>query len=475
MFRKDTQYHRITVQRQRRRAQPALRQPPPARDRPRGRLHVRHPLHRLPPPRDGAEARREARARPRPRRRRAAEADVARLRADAVDSVEIDPVVVDVAKRYFGMPDDPRLRVFTGDARQYVANTKERYDIVVVDAYYSDSLPFHLATTRVLPAGPQRAHPRRRRRVQRHRVRRGRQREAVPQPVQDRRRRVARPSTSSRSASSADGAPDDARATSSCSPPTAAVPNSVLLDRIERRVDGRVSVRGFERYGGRPLRRSGPRRPTSPCSPTATRRWTRSSTWTEPARPARPTTGRIPLPPPRVSPPAWTAEGGGMTGPRDRTGASGRPVTRRERPVRPKPRFGARRSAAVVAGKTAGSATRLLRMGGGTTVPGLVADRVHPGSCASSPRRCPAGSSSSPARTGRPPPRRCWPGCCGAAAPRCSATTQARTCTAASRRRSWTRRTSSAEASAARTGRCWRSTRARCAAWWRTCARASRW
>lgn len=65
----------------------------------------------------------------------------------SVDAVEIDPVVVDVAKRYFGMPDDPRLRVFTADGRQYVAGTKERYDIVVIDAYYSDSIPFHLATT----------------------------------------------------------------------------------------------------------------------------------------------------------------------------------------------------------------------------------------------------------------------------------------------------------------------------------------
>jgi spermidine synthase len=64
-----------------------------------------------------------------------------------IDSVEIDPVVVDVAKRFFGMPDDPRLRVFTGDGRQYVASTKDRYDVVVIDAYYADSLPFHLATT----------------------------------------------------------------------------------------------------------------------------------------------------------------------------------------------------------------------------------------------------------------------------------------------------------------------------------------
>ena len=63
-----------------------------------------------------------------------------------IDSVEIDPVVVDVAKRYFGLPEDERLRVFVEDARRYVQRTDETYDVVIVDAYYADALPFHLTT-----------------------------------------------------------------------------------------------------------------------------------------------------------------------------------------------------------------------------------------------------------------------------------------------------------------------------------------
>jgi len=63
-----------------------------------------------------------------------------------VDSVEIDPVVIDVAKRYFAFPDDPRLRVFNQDARRYIQTTKDTYDLVVVDTYYADALPFHLTT-----------------------------------------------------------------------------------------------------------------------------------------------------------------------------------------------------------------------------------------------------------------------------------------------------------------------------------------
>lgn len=63
-----------------------------------------------------------------------------------VDTAEIDPVVVDVAKEYFWLPEDDRLRVFTEDARRYVQRAQETYDIVIVDAYYSDALPFHLTT-----------------------------------------------------------------------------------------------------------------------------------------------------------------------------------------------------------------------------------------------------------------------------------------------------------------------------------------
>ncbi len=63
-----------------------------------------------------------------------------------VDSVEIDPVVVEVAGKYFGLPQDSRLRVFNEDARRYVQRTDERYDIVIIDAYNADSMPFHLTT-----------------------------------------------------------------------------------------------------------------------------------------------------------------------------------------------------------------------------------------------------------------------------------------------------------------------------------------
>ena len=59
---------------------------------------------------------------------------------------ELDPVVVDVARRYFEMPDDPRLAVAVEDGRRYLAKNDRRYDVIAIDAYFSDSIPFHLTT-----------------------------------------------------------------------------------------------------------------------------------------------------------------------------------------------------------------------------------------------------------------------------------------------------------------------------------------
>jgi spermidine synthase len=63
-----------------------------------------------------------------------------------IDAVEIDLAVVDVARRYFELPDDDRVRVFVGDGREFVERSAETYDIVVLDAYDDDRIPYHLTT-----------------------------------------------------------------------------------------------------------------------------------------------------------------------------------------------------------------------------------------------------------------------------------------------------------------------------------------
>ena len=63
-----------------------------------------------------------------------------------LDVVELDKEVVTVARRFFALPDDPRLDVHVDDGRQYLLTTDETFDMIVIDAFFSDSIPAHLAT-----------------------------------------------------------------------------------------------------------------------------------------------------------------------------------------------------------------------------------------------------------------------------------------------------------------------------------------
>jgi spermidine synthase len=63
-----------------------------------------------------------------------------------VQVVEIDPEVVRVARRFFALPDDPRLRVEVEDGRRFLAGDQRKWDLIAIDAYYSDAIPFHLTT-----------------------------------------------------------------------------------------------------------------------------------------------------------------------------------------------------------------------------------------------------------------------------------------------------------------------------------------
>jgi spermidine synthase len=67
-----------------------------------------------------------------------------------IDAVELDGEVVDAAYKYFELPRDPRLEVEVEDGRRYVVANDGPWDTIVVDAFYSDSIPFHLATREFL-------------------------------------------------------------------------------------------------------------------------------------------------------------------------------------------------------------------------------------------------------------------------------------------------------------------------------------
>ncbi len=63
-----------------------------------------------------------------------------------VTTVELDPEVVDVAYRWFHLPRNPRLPVVVDDGRRFLQRTDERFDVIMVDAFYSDGVPFHMTT-----------------------------------------------------------------------------------------------------------------------------------------------------------------------------------------------------------------------------------------------------------------------------------------------------------------------------------------
>ena len=69
-----------------------------------------------------------------------------------IDAVDIDPVVVEVAKSHFGFREDELMRAHVADGRQFVEQTKERYDLVFLDGFGTDSVPAHLTTREFLTA-----------------------------------------------------------------------------------------------------------------------------------------------------------------------------------------------------------------------------------------------------------------------------------------------------------------------------------
>lgn len=62
-----------------------------------------------------------------------------------VDAVEIDPVVTKMAKAHFGLQ-HAEATVYHMDGRQYFLENRMSYQIIIMDAFGSSSIPFHLVT-----------------------------------------------------------------------------------------------------------------------------------------------------------------------------------------------------------------------------------------------------------------------------------------------------------------------------------------
>jgi spermidine synthase len=63
-----------------------------------------------------------------------------------ITSVELDPAVVELAKKYFAVKDDDHFKQVIKDGRLFLADNKDHYDIILIDAYRGPFVPFHLLT-----------------------------------------------------------------------------------------------------------------------------------------------------------------------------------------------------------------------------------------------------------------------------------------------------------------------------------------
>lgn len=78
------------------------------------------------------------------------------LRPDLdIDVVEIDPTVVEMARDHFGYTDtengNSRITTHVGDGRSWLAAQGDtKFDAIVLDTYFADSIPFHLTTREFL-------------------------------------------------------------------------------------------------------------------------------------------------------------------------------------------------------------------------------------------------------------------------------------------------------------------------------------
>jgi spermidine synthase len=68
----------------------------------------------------------------------------------SIDAIELDEQVVAIARDYFELPEDPRIRVFVDDGRAFLGYCAETYDIIVIDAFDDDHIPQPLLTQEFL-------------------------------------------------------------------------------------------------------------------------------------------------------------------------------------------------------------------------------------------------------------------------------------------------------------------------------------
>lgn len=68
-----------------------------------------------------------------------------------MDVVEIDPGLTDIAREYFNLEPNPRLKIIHEDGRTYINHCLQKYDVIYLDAYKSVlTVPYQLTTAEAI-------------------------------------------------------------------------------------------------------------------------------------------------------------------------------------------------------------------------------------------------------------------------------------------------------------------------------------
>ena len=63
-----------------------------------------------------------------------------------IDIVEIDKAIPEIAEKYFGFMADSKMNINIMDGRVYVNRSKDKYDIIFMDVYNAENIPFQFTT-----------------------------------------------------------------------------------------------------------------------------------------------------------------------------------------------------------------------------------------------------------------------------------------------------------------------------------------
>jgi spermidine synthase len=69
-----------------------------------------------------------------------------------IETAELDPEVRSVAAKYFFFKEDAQQVVHLGDGRAFIERSKDKYDLILLDAFSATSIPYALTTREFLQA-----------------------------------------------------------------------------------------------------------------------------------------------------------------------------------------------------------------------------------------------------------------------------------------------------------------------------------